>query len=276
MKKKYLIGDISKLYNISIENLRYYDRIGLLEPIEIDEKNRYRYYRAEQFKRFNTIKYLKSIGMSLKSIKGYFNNRYPEFLLKLLKDQKKNIEDKIKTLTVLLEKINYRIELMEESLSCENIGKVEIVSLKERTIAHRKTKIKTENDMELNIRKLVNDIKIDDSSLLLGEICFTVSHENILDKNFLEYDSVNIVLKEKCKYSDEICSIIYSGEYAKILYRGLYSDSGEYFQRIMNYIQEHNYKIAGDAIIRALIDEYISIDESKYVTEIQIPVAKLI
>jgi effector-binding domain-containing protein len=112
--------------------------------------------------------------------------------------------------------------------------------------------------------------------LLLGEICFTVSHENILDKNFLEYDSVNIVLKEKCKYSDEICSIIYSGEYAKILYRGLYSDSGEYFQRIMNYIQEHNYKIAGDAIIRALIDEYISIDESKYVTEIQIPVAKLI
>lgn len=38
MKKYFSIGEMSKLYNISIETLRHYDRIGILKPEYINKK----------------------------------------------------------------------------------------------------------------------------------------------------------------------------------------------------------------------------------------------
>ena len=38
------IGDFSKLSQVSVKTLRYYDEIGLLKPIEIDRFTGYRYY----------------------------------------------------------------------------------------------------------------------------------------------------------------------------------------------------------------------------------------
>ncbi|MGL5693490.1 MAG: MerR family DNA-binding transcriptional regulator, partial [Peptostreptococcaceae bacterium] len=44
MKKYFSIGEMSKLQNISIETLRHYDRLGLLNAEYINEKTGYRYY----------------------------------------------------------------------------------------------------------------------------------------------------------------------------------------------------------------------------------------
>ncbi len=40
------IGQVSKLYGISLDTLRHYDRKGLLEPI-VDSQSGYRYYTLE-------------------------------------------------------------------------------------------------------------------------------------------------------------------------------------------------------------------------------------
>lgn len=40
----YQIGEVSKLCNISIKTLRYYDEIELLIPEKIDTYSGYRYY----------------------------------------------------------------------------------------------------------------------------------------------------------------------------------------------------------------------------------------
>ena len=45
------IGDFSKLSQVSIKTLRYYDEIGLLRPGEIDRFTGYRYYAAGQAQR---------------------------------------------------------------------------------------------------------------------------------------------------------------------------------------------------------------------------------
>ena len=49
MKKYFSIGEMSKLYNISIETLRHYDRIGILKPEYINKKTGYRYYSTKSF-----------------------------------------------------------------------------------------------------------------------------------------------------------------------------------------------------------------------------------
>lgn len=42
------IGDFPRLSRVTVKALRYYDEIGLLKPVQVDEFTGYRYYMAEQ------------------------------------------------------------------------------------------------------------------------------------------------------------------------------------------------------------------------------------
>lgn len=56
-----------------MQTLRYYDKMGLLTPMIIDEQSRYRYYHINQCARLDMIHYMKCIGMSLENIITQFD-----------------------------------------------------------------------------------------------------------------------------------------------------------------------------------------------------------
>src|SRR4249919_3466947 len=62
------IGDFSKLSQVSIKTLRYYDEMGLFKPINVDRFTGYRYYSASQLPRLNRILALGDLGLSLDQI----------------------------------------------------------------------------------------------------------------------------------------------------------------------------------------------------------------
>lgn len=62
------IGDFSKLAQVPIATLRYYDQLGLLKPAHVDKFTDYRYYDVEQLPRLNRILALKDLGFSLEQI----------------------------------------------------------------------------------------------------------------------------------------------------------------------------------------------------------------
>ena len=62
------IGEFSKLVQIPVATLRYYDQIGLLKPVEVDRFTGYRYYSASQLPRLHRIIALKGLGFSLEQI----------------------------------------------------------------------------------------------------------------------------------------------------------------------------------------------------------------
>ena len=65
----YKIGELSKLCNISVKTLRYYDAEGLLVPDEIDKFTGYRYYSASKLEDCYRIIALKELGFSLDEIR---------------------------------------------------------------------------------------------------------------------------------------------------------------------------------------------------------------
>ena len=65
----YKIGELSKLCNISVKTLRYYDAEGLLIPDEIDKFTGYRYYSASKLEDLYRIIALKELGFSLDEIR---------------------------------------------------------------------------------------------------------------------------------------------------------------------------------------------------------------
>lgn len=98
------IGEFSKLANVPIRTLRYYDEIDLFKPAEIDLFTDYRYYSEEQIEDLNLINKLKSVGFSLEEIKQNWNNFTNELMIKKqneLKEKLKNINESIKKIDYL-------------------------------------------------------------------------------------------------------------------------------------------------------------------------------
>ena len=58
-KKLFSIGDVARLFHISVSSLRHYENVGLLALEYTDPSSGYRYYSVEQFEILNTIRYLR-------------------------------------------------------------------------------------------------------------------------------------------------------------------------------------------------------------------------
>lgn len=53
------IGEVAKMYHVSMGTLRHYEKEGLLTPEYTDENTGYRYYGVRQLEVLNTIGYLR-------------------------------------------------------------------------------------------------------------------------------------------------------------------------------------------------------------------------
>lgn len=88
------IGKVSKLKNVSIKSLRYYDQIGILKPAFVNTETNYRYYTKEQLYLLDAITVCIRLGIPLKDLNNYVENSSIN-LQKLLYDGKILAEQKI-------------------------------------------------------------------------------------------------------------------------------------------------------------------------------------
>ncbi len=65
----YTIGKLSKICDLPVKTLRYYDDIGLLKPSYIDSETNYRYYDYDKIEAIKIILLLKSLHIPLANIK---------------------------------------------------------------------------------------------------------------------------------------------------------------------------------------------------------------
>ena len=62
------IGEFAQIAQVSTRQLRFYDQLGLLQPVRTDAQTGYRYYSIRQLPRLNSILALKELGLSLEQI----------------------------------------------------------------------------------------------------------------------------------------------------------------------------------------------------------------
>ncbi len=67
------IGEFSRISQVPVKTLRYYEELGLISPARVDAFTSYRYYRVEQLPRLNRILALKDLGFSLEEIRQVAN-----------------------------------------------------------------------------------------------------------------------------------------------------------------------------------------------------------
>ena len=102
----YKIGELSKLCNMSVKALRYYDSEGLLVPDRIDKFTGYRYYSASKLADCYRIIALKELGFSLDEIRRQLTIDDNEKIIGIL-------NGKLDELNLLVENTQNRLRKIE-------------------------------------------------------------------------------------------------------------------------------------------------------------------
>lgn len=107
MKELYSIGETAKIMGISVQTLRNYSNMDLLQPQYTDDSSGYRYYSFNQFHLIDRIKYLRNMGLSLAEISDVIKEEKVEKLSDALIHQQEKIQAEIQELKNKLDDIEW-------------------------------------------------------------------------------------------------------------------------------------------------------------------------
>src|SRR5258706_11936125 len=118
------IGEFSKLVQVPVATLRYYDQVGLLKPIEVDRFTGYRYYSASQLPRLHRLLVLKGLGFSLEQIGAVLDEGLtPEQMRGMLRLRHAQISQQLADVQGKLVEVEMRLQQIEreEKLSAYDV-----------------------------------------------------------------------------------------------------------------------------------------------------------
>src|SRR6266508_6937839 len=108
------IGEFSKLVQVPVATLRYYDQIGWLKPVEVDRFTGYRYYAASQLPRLHRILALKGLGFSLEQIAAVLaEGLTPEQMRGMLRLRHAQINQQLADMQSQLTEVEVRLQQIE-------------------------------------------------------------------------------------------------------------------------------------------------------------------
>ncbi len=270
------IGDFSKLSQVSVKTLRYYDELGLLKPVEVDRWTGYRYYSAHQLPRLNRILALKDLGLSLEQIGQLLDGDLPAAQLRgMLRLKQAEARQRVREEQERLERVEVRLRQIEEE------GKMPTYEVVLKSVPAQKV---------ASVRGIVPSYG--EQALLWGELepylaqhgirpvgpCFTVYY----DTEYRERD----VDTEVCEPVDaatkggservKIYELPTVATMATIVHHGPFTALTQVYAALGDWLQQNRYRIVGPNREHYLhAGDPVRHDDPTYVTEVQVPVEKV-
>lgn len=122
------IAEVSKIYELSQDTLRYYERIGLIPAV--NRKSGIRDYNEEDCRWIEFIKCMRAAGLPIEVLIEYvalFQRGYEtiDARKQLLKEQRGLLAQKMEDMRKTLERLDYKIERYENGIIAkkEQLGK---------------------------------------------------------------------------------------------------------------------------------------------------------
>ncbi len=114
------IGEVSEQHKISSDTLRYYERIGLLPPVNRN-KSGIRDYQEIDIRRIEFIKCMRSAGLPIEALIEYFHlveqgDQTIETRKKILVDQCAKLKHKMEEIQTTLNLLDHKIAIYEQAM----------------------------------------------------------------------------------------------------------------------------------------------------------------
>lgn len=268
------IGEFSKLTQVSVRMLRYYDESGLLKPAETDKFTSYRLYDVSQIADLNKIVFLRDLGFGIADIAEALDHWSDDFITEQLDKKRQEIEDKIQAERKRLDKI----KLAKEDIQREKISINYNVIIKS-----------IPGYQVFSLRRRVPDYYAE--GYLWKEMTAYVSRHNITltGETFSIYHDLDYREKD---VDIELCAVVDQMQESRdgFVYRntepvpvmastmvyGPFENISGAFLALANWLQEHNqYRMAGTSRQIVHRGQWNEEDPAKYLTEIQVPLENM-
>lgn len=276
------IGEFSKLTQVSIRMLRYYDEAGLLKPAETDKWTGYRMYSADQIPVLNKIIYLRDSGFNVSEIAAALNNspNGMDDLLLLEQLDAKRVEilqiirgeqDKLEKIEIARQEILRHETEMHYNISIKSIPGCKVLSLRrivpdyyaEGELWRELSAFAEENHVSLsgscNAFSLYHDIEYKETDVDI-ELCIPVKtfKQNSGDFAYRNIDSVPAMA----------CTMVY----------GDFSNIANAYKEFAGWLEKNSrYQMSVQMPTRQIVHRgpWNESEPEKYLTELQIPLKLL-
>ena len=265
------IGDFSKLSQVSVKTLRYYDEIGLLKPSEIDRFTGYRYYAASQLSRLNRILLLKGLGLSLDQIGRLLQSDLPPDQLRgMLKLRRAEIERSIEEEEARLARVAALLNQIEqESISMSNYDVVikKVAPVRIASIRDVVANYGAQGELwgELGGYMAQHNVKA-------VAPCLTIDHNDSYKERDVDLE-VCEVIDAALPTSDRVrvYELPAVETMACTVHHGPFPQLNQGYQALMRWAETNGYRFCGPSR-----EVYLHVDgnEATNVAEIQIPIEK--
>lgn len=268
-KDLYQIGEVARLFHLSISLLRHYDKTGLVTPEYTDPDTGYRYYSLRQFECLNTIRYLRALDMPLEEIADFLHNRDTGRIQELLSKQLVQVHKKQQELAVIEHQIKNRLNQIQGALSAHP-GEIFLEKKAPLKLACMKKQLNPENylDLEYSIREMEQGNS--PASIFLGKVGVGLFYESLKAHRFKPYDFVFIILEEDNPIKGQVIHIP-EITWAVIRFHGSHEQAPGFYEKLLSYFKDEGLAPESFALEMTLIDYGLTHDQSQFITEIQIP-----
>ena len=263
-KEKYLTtGEFAQIAGVSKHTLFHYDKIGLFCP-DIVLDNKYRYYSVYQLDLFFVISLLKDMKMPLEEIKNYLNNRSPQALAALLKEEEKVIEERFKELKRIKTWISQTHQLITEAIKTDT-SQINTIYLKKQFLV---TKALTARD-EKSFAKSAGQLfaYVDKYHLKSPYGIGTIQkREHIFSGHLHDYQNIYLLFDHIPKgvhYKEK-----QEGTYLCAYFEGDFPQIGKAYKNIKKYIEENHLVLGSDFYEDVYLDSLAVQNPSHYLTRI--------
>ncbi|WP_368490630.1 MerR family transcriptional regulator [Clostridium sp. BJN0013] len=272
IKDRISITGLARLRNVNTETLRHYDRIGLFKPTYVDPKTGYRYYSVLQYEKLGTIKELRQLGMSLKEIKEYFDNRHVTKSLSMLVNRHEELKQKIKDLQLLERTLSKKIEFLKNVITESKMKEIIIKQIPEREIITFGKSINNAIELSYGFLHLENALEEISPILASNRLGFIISRKDIECFKFNNSSDIFVFTDENNKINKKNTKKIKSGRYVCVYNSGKPWDREKSIKKLLQFINDNHYIIDGDLIEIAQVDITVTDIIEEECFEIQVPI----
>lgn len=266
------IGEFSKITQVSVRMLRYYDENKLLEPAKVDMDTGYRMYSSNQIEQLNRILFLKNLGFQVVKIREFLENWEPEKIRVELENQQKEIEqaivaenEKLLRLQMSLRDLDKQKLDLNTQIAIKKLPSCHVVSIRrvvadyfcERELWNElgKQLQKCETSKEILAFSIYHDLEQKESDVDI-EVCAVIEGLKLTGEEKLIHRQVEEVEKAAC-----------------FMVYGPYENIAIAYKEFAFWLEQHpQYRMSGENRQICHVGEWNETKPENYVTELQIPI----
>lgn len=269
------IGEFAQVSRLSIKTLRYYDRIGLLQPTEIDRFTGYRYYTLDLLPRLNRILALKDLGLTLTEIKSMLDDDVSADELRgILRMKQAELAAHLTEEQARLQRVEARLKQIERegTMPEYEILTKEVAALRIASIHEHTTMDQIGQIVQQHFGTLMGHV--DAHGNAFGGPGMTLYHEMAEGSNEIKME-IAVPVTAPIPETDQIS--IYelpAVEVATLVHHGPFESLSAAYGAMINWLQTNKHTVV--ATTREIYLQFApDMPPEQYVTEIQFPIRRL-